>query len=67
LFMAWIPKWGSLWLVIPSVSTLNFVTPSMGVLFPLSKKAQSIHTLVFLLLEFHVFFKWYLGYSMFLG
>ena len=35
--MGWIPRWGSLWMVIPSVSALNFVsvTPSMGILFPL--------------------------------
>ena len=33
--MGWIPKWGSLWMVIPSVSALNFVsvTPYMGILF----------------------------------
>ena len=33
LFMRWIPRWGSLWMVIPSVSALNFVsvTPSMGI------------------------------------
>ena len=36
-------------------------------LVPHSKKEQSIHTLVFLLLEFHVFYKLYLGYSKFLG
>ena len=34
---------------------------------PLSKKDWSIHTLVFLLLEFHVFCKLYLGYSKFLS
>ena len=34
--------------------------------FP-SKKDQSIHTLVFLLLEFHVFCELYLGYSELLG
>jgi hypothetical protein len=28
---------------------------------------RSIHTLVFLLLEFHVFCKLYFGYSQFLG
>jgi hypothetical protein len=35
LFRGWIPKWGSLWIVIPSVSALNFVSviTSMGVLF----------------------------------
>jgi hypothetical protein len=34
---------------------------------PYSKKGQSVHTLVFLLLEFHVFCKLYLRYSKFLG
>jgi hypothetical protein len=34
--MGWIPKWGSVWMVIPSVSASNFVpvTPFMGILFP---------------------------------
>jgi hypothetical protein len=34
--MGWIPKWCSLWVIVPSVSALNFVsiTPSMGILFP---------------------------------
>jgi hypothetical protein len=34
LFMGWISKWGSLWMVLPSISALNFVsvTPSMGIL-----------------------------------
>ena len=60
LIMGWIPRWGSLWMVSPSVSAPNLVsvTPSMGIL--------SIHTLVFLL-EFHVFCKFYPGYSEFLG
>ena len=42
LFMGWIPKLGSLWMVISSGSTLNFVsvTPSMGVLFPLLRKIR---------------------------
>ena len=35
LFMGWILRWGSLWMVIPSVSTPTSVTPSMGILFPL--------------------------------
>ena len=69
LYMGWIPRWGSVWMVILSVSAPNFVseTPSMGILFPHSKKEQSILTLAFLLLEFHVFCKLYLGYSKFLG
>jgi hypothetical protein len=62
LFMRWIPGWGSLWMVLPSVSAQNSVsiTPSMGILFPM-------HTLIFLLLELHVFYKLYLGYAKFLG
>uniref|UniRef100_A0A0V1KGM7 Uncharacterized protein n=1 Tax=Trichinella nativa TaxID=6335 RepID=A0A0V1KGM7_9BILA len=24
--MGWIPRWGNLWMVIPSVSALNFVS-----------------------------------------
>jgi hypothetical protein len=34
--MGWIPGWGNLWMVFPSISDLNFVsvTPSMGILFP---------------------------------
>ena len=55
-------------MVFPSVSAPNFVsvTPSW-VIVSNSKKVQSVHTLVFLLLEFHVFFKLYLGYFKFLG
>ena len=54
--------------VISSVSTSHFVsvTLSMGVLFPPSKMDRSIHTMVFLL-EFHVVFELYLGYSKLLG
>jgi hypothetical protein len=38
--MGCIPKWGSLWMVVPSDSALNFVsvTPSMGVLFPILRR-----------------------------
>jgi hypothetical protein len=67
LIMRWIPGWGSLWMVLHSLSALNFVIPFMGNFFPHSKEELSIHTLVFLLLEFHVFCKLYLGYSKFLG
>jgi hypothetical protein len=38
-----------------------------GYFVPHSKKELRIHTLVFLLLEFHVFCKLYLRYSKFLG
>jgi hypothetical protein len=36
LYMGWITRWGSLWMVIPSVSAPHFVfvTLSMGILFP---------------------------------
>jgi hypothetical protein len=39
----------------------------MGILLPPFKKNQKIHILVFLLLEFHVFFRLYLWHSVFLG
>jgi hypothetical protein len=38
-----------------------------GCFVPNSKRGQSDHTLVFILLEFHVFYNLYLGYSKFLG
>ena len=43
LYMDWISRWGSLWMLIPSVSALNFVSvpPSMGILFPLLRKILS--------------------------
>jgi hypothetical protein len=42
LCMGWIPRWGSLWMVIPSVSAPHFVsvTPSMGILFPLLRRIE---------------------------
>ena len=62
MIMGWIPGYGSLEMVHPFVSASIFVsvTPSMGVFFPNSKKVKSVHTLVFVLLEFHVFHKLYL-------
>jgi hypothetical protein len=44
LFMGWIPKWGSLWMVIPSGCALNFVSVihSMGILFPILKRVLSV-------------------------
>jgi hypothetical protein len=40
LHMGWIPGYGSLWIVLSSVSALNIVsvTPSMGILFPVLRK-----------------------------
>jgi hypothetical protein len=69
LFMGWIPRWGSLWMVIPSVSApkLCLCNSFHGYFVPPSKKDRSIHILVFLLLEFHVFWKLYLVYSELLG
>jgi hypothetical protein len=60
LIMGWIPGWGSLWMVLPSVSAPNFVsvTLSMGILFPILRRNE-----VSTLLDFHVFCKLYLGYS----
>jgi hypothetical protein len=48
LYMGWIPRWGSLWMVIPSVSAPHFVsvTPSMFILFPLLRRIK-ISTLWF--------------------
>jgi hypothetical protein len=41
--MGWIPKWGSLWMVVTSVSALNFVSisPSVGILSPLLRRILS--------------------------
>ena len=43
LFMGWIPRWGSLWMVIPSVSAPYFisVTLSMDILFPLLRRTKA--------------------------
>jgi hypothetical protein len=40
LIMRWIPGWGSLWMVFPSISALYFVsvTHSMGILFPILRR-----------------------------
>jgi hypothetical protein len=40
--MAWIPGWGSLWMILPSVSALIFVsvTPFMGMLFLLLRRNE---------------------------
>jgi hypothetical protein len=42
LYMEWIPRGSSLWMVIPSVSAPHFVsvTPSMGILFPLLRRIK---------------------------
>ena len=40
--MGWILGWGSLWMVLPSISDPNFVsvTPSMGILFPILRRGK---------------------------
>jgi hypothetical protein len=42
LYMGWIPGWGSLWMVFPSLSAPNFVsvTPSMGILFLILRRSE---------------------------
>jgi hypothetical protein len=42
--MGWISKWGSLCMVFPSDSALNFVsvTPSMGILFPILRRNEVV-------------------------
>jgi hypothetical protein len=67
-YMGWIPRWGSFSMLIPSVSTPHCLCNSFhGYFVPHSKKDRSIHTLVFLLLEFHVACELCLGYSDLLG
>ena len=58
--MGWITRWGSLWMVFPSVCAPHFVSPSVGVYSP-SKKNQRIHTLFVLLLEYHWICEFVLG------
>ena len=38
--MGWMLRWGSLWMVIPSGSAPHFVTPSMGILFPILRRTE---------------------------
>jgi hypothetical protein len=40
LIMVWIPRWGSLCMVLPSIPAPNFVyvTPYMGILFPVLRR-----------------------------
>ena len=42
LFMGWIPRQGSFWMVIPSVSAPNFVSvaPPVGILFPFLRRIE---------------------------
>jgi hypothetical protein len=56
-------------MAFPSTSAPHFVSlsPPMDILFPPSKKDQSIHTLDFLLTELDLVCELYLGYSELLG
>ena len=42
LFMGWIPGWGSLWMVLSSISAPNFVSviPYMGILFLILRRNE---------------------------
>jgi hypothetical protein len=68
LFIGWIPRWGSLWMAIPSFSTPNFVsiTHSMGILFPLLRRIK-VSTLCFSFFLTFMCFKNCIGYSELLG
>jgi hypothetical protein len=67
--MGWIPSWVQS-LDGPSFhlsSKLCLCNTLHGYLVPHCKEKWSVHTLVFPLLEFHLFWKLYLGNSKFLG
>ena len=42
VYMEWINRWGSLWMVLSTISAPNFasVTPSMGILFPILRRNE---------------------------
>jgi hypothetical protein len=42
LYTGWNARWGSLWMFLPSISALSFVsvTPSMGILFPILRRSE---------------------------
>jgi hypothetical protein len=62
LYMEWIPRWGSLWMVILSVSATHFVsvTPYIGILFPLLRRIK-VSTLWSSFLSFMCFANFILG------
>ena len=63
LFVGWIPRWGVLWMVIPSISASHFVsvTPSMGILFPLLRRSKVSTLWSSLFLSFMCFVNFILG------
>jgi hypothetical protein len=63
LIMVCFPRWGSLWMVLPSVSAPNFVsvTPSMGNLFPILRRNEVSTLWSSLILSFMCFANCILG------
>jgi hypothetical protein len=63
------PEWGSLWMVIPSVFALNFVTVTlyMGILFPIIRRNKVSTLWSSFFLTFMCFANCYLGYAKFRG
>ena len=61
LIMGWMPRYGNLYMVHPHWSKLCLSNSFHGCFVPNSKKecVHSVHTLVFILLEFHAFGKLY--------
>ena len=69
LIMGWISGYGSLLMVHSFISAPNFVTPSMGVLFPILRRGKVSTFWSSFFLSFMCFANCilYLGYSKFLG
>jgi hypothetical protein len=65
LYMGWILRWGSHWMVIPSVSALHFVsvTPSMDILIPFLRRSKVSTLWSSFFLSFICFGNCYLWYS----
>jgi hypothetical protein len=66
LYVRWVPRWGSLWMAFPSVSAPYFVSPPVGILFPLLRRTE-VSTLWSSFLSFMWSVNCYLGYSELLG
>jgi hypothetical protein len=62
--MGWIPGYGSLYMVHPFISAPNFVfvTPFMGVLFPLEIKYFSIFMVILILFAWRGFYEFFSGF-----
>jgi hypothetical protein len=61
--MEWTPKRGIRWMVLPSISALNFVsvTPSMAILFPILRRIEVSTLWSYFLLSFLYFANCILG------